>query len=56
MDDYSWAETLTSIMAGRDIARDDAAAAMAEIMNGRATDSQIAAFIVGLRTKGESAA
>jgi anthranilate phosphoribosyltransferase len=56
MDDYSWADTLTPIMAGRDIARDDAAAAMAEIMNGRATDSQIAAFIVGLRTKGESAA
>ncbi len=55
MDDYSWAATLNTVMAGRDIERDDAAAAMAEIMAGRATDSQIAAFIVGLRTKGESA-
>jgi len=55
MDDYSWAQTLNTVMAGSDIGRRDAAAAMAEIMGGRATDSQIAAFIVGLRTKGESA-
>lgn len=55
MDDYSWAGTLNTVMARGDIGRDDAAAAMAEIMGGRATDSQIAAFIVGLRTKGESA-
>ena len=43
-------------MAGDDLGRDRAALAMAEIMGGRATQAQIAALIVGLRTKGESAA
>ena len=55
MHDYSWPDALNRIMSGRDLTRDDARGAMSEIMSGRATQSQIAAFIVALRTKGESA-
>lgn len=43
-------------MAGNDLGRERAADAMTEIMAGRATPAQIAALIVGLRTKGETAA
>ncbi len=42
-------------MAGEDLDRHQASAAMDEIMSGRAKPSQTAAFIVALRTKGESA-
>ena len=56
MDDFSWPAVLTSLMDRTDLGRRRAAEAMGEIMAGRATQSQIAAFIVALRTKGESAA
>lgn len=39
---------------GGDLTRDEARAAMAEIMGGDATPAQIAAFIVSLRIKGET--
>lgn len=52
---YAWADALNTIMAGDDLRRADAEAAMTEIMAGEASDAQIAAFIVALRTKGESA-
>ena len=55
MSGYSWADALNTIMAGDDLRRAEAEAAMTEIMAGEATDAQIAAFIVSLRTKGESA-
>ena len=55
MSGYSWADALNTIMAGDDLARAEAEAAMTQIMDGEATDAQIAAFIVALRTKGESA-
>ena len=42
-------------MSRRDLTRESAGAAMAEIMAGRATPAQTGAFIVALRTKGESA-
>lgn len=54
MSGYSWADALNTIMAGDDLRRADAEAAMTEIMAGEASDAQIAAFIVALRTKGES--
>jgi anthranilate phosphoribosyltransferase len=38
-----------------DLTSDEAAAAMAEIMDGRATDAQIAGFLVALAMKGERA-
>ena len=55
MDTFSWPDVLGPLMAGEDLERQAASAAMAEVMSGRATDGQIAAFIVALRTKGESA-
>ena len=55
MSEFSWPDALNAVMAGNDLSRVQASAAMAEIMDGRATDAQIAALIVGLRTKGESA-
>jgi anthranilate phosphoribosyltransferase len=55
MSDYLWPEALNTVMAGVDLTRAEAGAAMQEIMGGNATDSQIAGFIIGLRTKGESA-
>ena len=56
MDSFSWPDVLGALMAGEDLERAQASAAMTEIMEGSATDSQTAAFIVALRTKGESAA
>ena len=39
---------------GRDLSADEAAAVLAEIMSGNASDVQIAAFLIALRTKGET--
>lgn len=55
MQEFSWADTLTAIMAGEDLGRDRASAAMDQVMAGNATEAQLGAFIVGLRTKGETA-
>jgi anthranilate phosphoribosyltransferase len=52
--DFSWPSVLGPLAAGRDIAEEEAHRAMAEIMAGRAEHSQIAAFIIALRAKGES--
>lgn len=43
-------------MEGRDLSQPDAAWAMDAILDGRATDAQIAGFAVGLRAKGETPA
>jgi anthranilate phosphoribosyltransferase len=51
----NWPDVLGSLIAGRDLTRETAAAAMAEIMAGSATPAQTSAFIVALRTKGETA-
>lgn len=55
MDAFSWPDVLGPLMAGENLERLQAEAAMAEIISGRATPSQAAGFIVALRTKGESA-
>jgi anthranilate phosphoribosyltransferase len=55
MTGYDWPTVLGKLMAGGDLDRAEAHAAMAEIMAGRATDAQIAAFIVAIRAKGETA-
>jgi len=54
-DFFSWPSVLGPLVAGGDLSRDEAHAAMTEIMGGTATESQIAAFIVALRAKGETA-
>jgi anthranilate phosphoribosyltransferase len=42
------------LASGEDLSSDDAAAVLAEIMAGNATEVQIAAFLIALRTKGET--
>lgn len=55
MTGFDWAATLDTLMAGGDIDRTSAHAAMTEVMTGRATPAQVAAFIVAVRAKGETA-
>jgi anthranilate phosphoribosyltransferase len=50
----TWPAVLTALMAGAELATDDTAWAMDEIMSGNATSAQIAAFAVLLRAKGET--
>jgi anthranilate phosphoribosyltransferase len=49
-----WRGVLGDLVDGRDLSGDRAAAALATILAGQATDAQIAAFIVALRLKGET--
>ncbi len=55
MSEFAWPSVLGPLMAGTDLSREQAHAAMTEIMAGQATEAQIAAFIVSLRSKGETA-
>jgi anthranilate phosphoribosyltransferase len=47
-------EALQKLVSLQHLSCDEAAAVMAEIMSGQATDAQIAAFVVALRMKGET--
>ncbi len=49
-----WSNTLKPLSRGENLSRDQAYEAMVEVMAGRATPAQIAAFIVALRIKGET--
>jgi anthranilate phosphoribosyltransferase len=49
-----WPAVLGALSQGRDLSADEARAAMAEVLDGAATDAQIAGFIVALRMKGET--
>ena len=44
---------IDKLMRREDLTSDEAAGAMAEVMEGRAADAQIAAFLIGLAMKGE---
>jgi len=55
MSDISWPTTLNHLISGADLSRDEAYAAMSEIMVGDASEAQIAALLVALRSKGETA-
>jgi anthranilate phosphoribosyltransferase len=46
--------SIDALASGEDIGADGAAAVLAEIMSGNATEVQIAAFLIALRTKGET--
>src|SRR5436190_2172527 len=54
MSDLSWPEVLSTLVAGRDLDADTATAAMRAIMGGEALPTQVAAFLIGLRAKGET--
>lgn len=47
-------ESIAKLVASEDISRDEAYRTMLEIMNGEATESQIAGYLVALRMKGET--
>ena len=55
MSEFPWPSVLGPLMAGSDLTRQQARAAMSEIMRGEATEAQVAAFIVSLRAKRETA-
>lgn len=50
----TWPTILSSLIAGGDLDRDQAYWAMGEVMTGNATDSQVAGFLIALRSKGET--
>ncbi len=49
-----WPAVLGRLVDGADLDRAEAAAALAEVLAGNATPAQIAAFVVGMRCKGET--
>jgi anthranilate phosphoribosyltransferase len=49
-----WRSVLGRLSAGDHLSADEAAAAMTDVLEGNATPSQLAAFIFGLRCKGET--
>lgn len=55
MSDFAWPPILDRLLDRKDITRSEARAAMTEVMTGRASAAQTAAFIVAVRAKGESA-
>ena len=52
--DFSWPETLTQLLGGRDLTVAEATRAMEAVMEGDVTDAQMAAFLVALRAKSET--
>jgi anthranilate phosphoribosyltransferase len=52
----TWPGLLTELMAGRDLALEQASWAMDQVMRGEADDVQLAGFLVALRAKGETSA
>ncbi len=51
---FAWPDILNALVAGEDLTEDQAGAAMAQIMEGSALPSQIAAFVIALKAKGET--
>ncbi len=51
----SWPLLLTALLAGESLSSSDTSWAMREVMNGDASPAQVAAFVVALRAKGETA-
>ncbi len=47
-------EAIATLVEGRNLKEDEAAACMEEIMSGEATPAQFGAFVVALRLKGET--
>ncbi len=54
MQTLTWPLVLSSLLAGEDLPRESASWAMRQIMNGEASESQIGAFMMALRSKGET--
>jgi anthranilate phosphoribosyltransferase len=50
----TWPQVLAKLLDGGDLGREEAAWAMGQIMGGEATPGQIGAFMIALRSKGET--
>jgi anthranilate phosphoribosyltransferase len=50
----SWPHLLSTLIGGADLSRDEAGWAMSQVMDGEASQAQIAGFLVALRAKGET--
>ncbi|HEX6366143.1 MAG TPA: anthranilate phosphoribosyltransferase [Agromyces sp.] len=53
-DSRSWPTIISALLDGEDLSVSDAAWCMEQVMTGSATPAQLAAFLVGLRVKGET--
>ncbi|KQV08583.1 anthranilate phosphoribosyltransferase [Leifsonia sp. Root112D2] len=53
-DQQTWPSIITALLEREDLSVADAAWAMDQVMTGRSTDAQLAAFLVALRAKGET--
>ncbi len=51
---YSWPEILTTLLDRRDLSVSESTWAMRQVMEGRATPSQLGGFLLALRAKGET--
>jgi len=54
MTEQSWPTTLSALLAGEDLSRTAASWALREIMSGEASEGQVGAFMMALRSKGET--
>lgn len=54
MSEPTWPQILKQLLAGENMSREDSSWAMREIMNGDASESQMGAFMIALRSKGET--
>jgi anthranilate phosphoribosyltransferase len=54
MIEQSWPSTLSALLAGEDLTREASGWALRQIMAGEATEAQIGAFMMALRSKGET--
>ncbi len=52
--DLAWPAVLTELLSGGDLSISEAEWAMSRVMKGEATEAQLAAFLVALRSKGET--
>ena len=50
----TFAEALRKLEAGRDLSRDEAQAAMEELLEGRVAHTEVVAMLLALRAKGEA--
>lgn len=53
-EDQNWPTIISALLRGEDLSVSDAAWAMEQVMQGRSTPSQLAGFLVALRSKGET--
>jgi anthranilate phosphoribosyltransferase len=54
MTEPTWSGILTGLVSGQDLTPDETSWAMSEVMTGSASPARLAAFLVGLRAKGET--